>query len=161
MNPLRKFLDAMSRLGRAKPPFSEPVPKGVLGAEEVRGQRIDAVFQVYEWKGIDGWLDYSCTYLRLGNGHWIMFQSSNSEDFVSLEKPSAQAKTRPDSRLLGRTIVQVHRRFSEGEPDGESVVLELDNGIFAEETPVAPHGTGGAGVYFLGKLEGEWELFWK
>lgn len=148
-----------------------PMSRRVLQPNDVVGQRIVSVWGTSGSTGPGGWLDTAVGWLLLENGIAVSLPSSDSEEWLSDVVPwsarllegssngvmSRLAKhlwellrfpVRKDSvSVVGHRIKAVHRALFKGEPEpGESVIVELDDGRVITFSPVAPHGTGSAGL---------------
>jgi len=119
-----------------------------LGQAQIIGATIRRLLQENRPQRRDGWLDYACTYFVLELGGSFMLPPSVFADLGGETVPPAAAPVPQEvgRRIIGQRIAEVLRVLHDGRPCDEPAVLKLSSGLYVTEVPVAPHGTGGAGL---------------
>ncbi|MBX2853040.1 MAG: hypothetical protein KTR15_14990 [Phycisphaeraceae bacterium] len=118
-----------------------------LQESDVIGRQIVAIYQSYQLQ--DDWLDVFDTCFRLDTGLVIsMGIAINPCDLTDETKQLIPDDPEVRNQLIGQAIEGVYFDAEAGDDleDGD-LCIKLENGRFLMTVSMAPHGTGGAGMW--------------
>ena len=118
---------------------------------EIIGKTITNVYCLYGI--VDGWLDTCECYVELDYALYMGIPYGEAADVWITPSLVSKAKSAfiklPSNPIQNRKIVNYHWTSEYSEKG----FIELDNGYFLTENPMAPSGTGAAGIHYSKRLE--------
>lgn len=131
----------------SRPTDSQAAPR-ILQAQDIIGQRLVRIAQVYE--KVDGWLDSVSVWFVLEDG--VAFElpavSAHSVEGSAAPAAATPARGRAVDAVLGERVTRLLRPTEEDdELIRSTVVLEVGGRYWLSVRGMAPHGLGASGLY--------------